>query len=833
MEKSFNRYFLFFFLFINFEMINCILYRKPLTHPIKIVYEYSNLIRTDDTQYIVELLKEAKKIITRLVLCNNIRKITIDNEVMSKCKGDYKFTLTQKLTADIIIFPIYKYFEKPLKNSVQDNFKVYICTLFDKTRVQPSLAILNINDRIDIDKIKNNENYKYIVLLELLRALTDCLGLTKDFLVNKKQLRNNFFSTPLYLVKNSESFKSIKKLYRLSNITIPETEIDFNGNFYISHWSEDSIVKDFRNEKITLESDMGEVSMNLLNDMNYYKVALCDFQFIFKNKCYRVDQKCVTLKEFDSFYLNYGINTKDDNQIICYLSDGNNLQRNQCGVKYGHLLNEILDFSPVIKKFDIRNPIVRKYEIPELVSYKNQTLNLLVQSKKCKVSTPRTIYFQYGDREGNNNIILNKITFNQAQKKFFVTYLTNEENYFKEYLKILNSNGLIRSYSHSLDHNLLIKSFSFDSVRRKYVKLNELNKYQKVYYFIGNYIFFEKDKLYENYLYMKSYFPSNFTYMPISYIYPKKKEVIEKKFKNYKLNMKNLWIVKPVNLFSGKGIHLFKSLNEEKNNNYIISKYLNPHVINGKKYDLRLYVLITGFNPLRIYLNKEGLVRIASSKYTLNINSVDNKFVHLTNTAINTENADYVYPKNSDDSSANKWNLNTYKKYLKSNKINTTLIFEKIKDIVIKTIISGQRTMINTTNELNLNDRNMFNLFGFDILITDKLEPALLEVNTRPFMLIYDKMDKIIKTNLFVDTLNIVGITPFSHEKRFKSFDKDTYTSKINDIVENAFCELTRPRGDFELIFPLKNNIEKYRKFFFRKATKENKKLWIKVLKDK
>ena len=25
-------------------------------------------------------------------------------------------------------------------------------------------------------------------------------------------------------------------------------------------------------------------SMNLLNDMNYYKVALCDFQYIFKNK---------------------------------------------------------------------------------------------------------------------------------------------------------------------------------------------------------------------------------------------------------------------------------------------------------------------------------------------------------------------------------------------------------------------------------------------------------------------------------------------------------------------------------------------------------------------
>jgi len=781
----------------------------------------------------VELLKEGKKIITKLVLCNNIRKITIDNIVMSKCKGDYKFTLTQKLTADIIIFPIYKYFGKPLKNSVQDNFKVFICRQFDKARVQPSVAILNINDKIDIDKIKNNENYKYTTLLELLRALTDCLGLTQDFLISKKQPRNNFFSTPLYLIKYSESFKSIKKLYRLSNITIPETEIHLNGNFYISYWSKDSIVQDFRNEKITLNSDMSEVSMNLLNDMNYYKVALCDFQYIFKNKCYRIDQKCVTLKEFDSLYLNYGINTKYDNQIICYLSDENNLKRNQCGAKYGFLLNEILDFSPVIKKLDIRDPIVRKFEIPELVSYKNQTLNLLVQSKKCKISTPRTIYFQYGDRKESNNIILNKVTFKQTQKKFFVTYLTNEEIYFKEYLKILNSNGLIRSYCHSLDHNLFIKSFSLNSVKRKYVKLNELNKYQKVYHFIGNYIYFEKDILYANYLYMKSYFPKNYTYMPITYTYPKNKDIIEKKFKNYKLNMKNLWIVKPVNLFSGKGIHIFKSLNEEKNKNFIISRYLNSHVINGKKYDLRLYVLITGFNPLRIYLNKEGLVRIASSKYTLNISSVDNKFVHLTNTAINTANADYVYPKNSDDSSANKWNLNTYRNYLKSKEINSTLIFEKIKDIVIKTIISGQRAMINTTNELNLNDRSMFNVLGFDILITDKLEPALLEVNTRPFMFIYDKMDKIIKTNLFVDTLNIVGITPFSHEKKFKSFDKDTHTSKINDNVENAFCELTRPRGDYELIFPLKNNIEKYRKFFFRKATRENKKLWEKVLKDK
>lgn len=124
----------------------------------------------------------------------------------------------------------------------------------------------------------------------------------------------------------------------------------------------------------------------------------------------------------------------------------------------------------------------------------------------------------------------------------------------------------------------------------------------------------------------------------------------------------------------------------------------------------------------------------------------------------------------------------------------------------------------------------MFNLFGFDILINDKLNPILLEVNTRPFMYIYDRMDKVIKTNLFIDALNIIGITPFLHDKNFKSFDKDfSDSNKVNKLVDDAFCELTRPRGDFELIFPLKENIQNYSRFFFKRVSSENKLFWEKI----
>jgi hypothetical protein len=76
--------------------------------------------------------------------------------------------------------------------------------------------------------------------------------------------------------------------------------------------------------------------------------------------------------------------------------------------------------------------------------------------------------------------------------------------------------------------------------------------------------------------------------------------------------------VKPKDGNTGKGVHLFKSL-ESESNEFLISKYVtNPHLINGKKYDLRIYVLVTGLKPLKIYINKEGLARISAQKFTLN-----------------------------------------------------------------------------------------------------------------------------------------------------------------------------------------------------------------------
>jgi hypothetical protein len=73
-----------------------------------------------------------------------------------------------------------------------------------------------------------------------------------------------------------------------------------------------------------------------------------------------------------------------------------------------------------------------------------------------------------------------------------------------------------------------------------------------------------------------------------------------------------------------------------------VSKYLsNPLLIDGHKFDLRVYELITSVDPLKVYVYNEGLVRFASEPYNHDFNKVG-KFSHLTNYSNNKKSENFV-----------------------------------------------------------------------------------------------------------------------------------------------------------------------------------------------
>jgi len=104
-----------------------------------------------------------------------------------------------------------------------------------------------------------------------------------------------------------------------------------------------------------------------------------------------------------------------------------------------------------------------------------------------------------------------------------------------------------------------------------------------------------------------------------------------------------LYILKPAALSCGRGIKIIgKNSNIGKRKGYVASKYISkPHLINGFKYDLRIYVLVTSFDPLRVYMYDEGLVRFATEKYSTKKSGLKKRFVHLTNYSVNKKASNY------------------------------------------------------------------------------------------------------------------------------------------------------------------------------------------------
>ena len=130
---------------------------------------------------------------------------------------------------------------------------------------------------------------------------------------------------------------------------------------------------------------------------------------------------------------------------------------------------------------------------------------------------------------------------------------------------------------------------------------------------------------------------------------------------------------------------------------YVAQRYLHkPYLIDGLKFDLRIYVLITGVLPLRCYIYKEGLARFATEQYNSPMGSnLSNLCMHLTNYAINKESSDFVQNQHTDQSNVgHKRSLSSIFEHIDKNRRSaddktSEDVWEDIKAICVKTIMSG------------------------------------------------------------------------------------------------------------------------------------------------
>lgn len=191
-----------------------------------------------------------------------------------------------------------------------------------------------------------------------------------------------------------------------------------------------------------------------------------------------------------------------------------------------------------------------------------------------------------------------------------------------------------------------------------------------------------------------------FRIMPTTFVLPQDREDFIKEYREGEKNQ--LWIIKPPASYRGDGIKIVhKKSQVPRCAPIIVQKYIqNPYLIRGTKFDLRLYVLVTSVNPLRIYLYSNGLVRFASQKYSNDVRTVANRYVHLTNYCINAQNVKFKVDSDVNAPKGHKWTLETLWRYLESeHNVKVDKVKENLNDLVIKTLICGENGITKHIND--------------------------------------------------------------------------------------------------------------------------------------
>ncbi|XP_029696266.1 tubulin polyglutamylase ttll6 isoform X2 [Takifugu rubripes] len=292
-------------------------------------------------------------------------------------------------------------------------------------------------------------------------------------------------------------------------------------------------------------------------------------------------------------------------------------------------------------------------------------------------------------------------------------------------------------------------SVSLDRVR-------DMKRYQKINHFPGMNEICRKDSLARNMNRMLKLFPKDYNIFPRTWCLP----ADHSDFQAYTRAKKNKsYICKPDTGCQGKGIFITKSYKDIPHEHMICQVYVSrPFIIDGYKFDLRIYVLVTSCDPLRVFMFKEGLVRFCTTKYNEPAHSnVDDVCMHLTNYSINKNSQNFVH----DEDTGSKRKLSTLNKLLESLGCNTEKMWTDIEDAIVKTLISAHPILKHNYHTCFPNHTTCsacFEILGFDVLLDHRLKPWVLEVNHSPSFTTDSPLDCEVKDALLYDTLVLINL---------------------------------------------------------------------------
>jgi len=351
-----------------------------------------------------------------------------------------------------------------------------------------------------------------------------------------------------------------------------------------------------------------------------------------------------------------------------------------------------------------------------------------------------------------------------------------------------------------------------------------LQKWQCINHFPGMTNITRKARMCQNLEIMRKKYPREYSFYPKTFCLPRDIHLFRKNF-GTDGRSENVYIIKPDGGAQGKGIFLTRNVNDIPPNSLCVAQHyiLNPLLIEGKKFDLRIYVLVTSCKPLRVYLFNDGLVRICAEEFARpSTANLDDRCMHLTNYAVNKTSDKFVRDNPTEvegmvGREGNKRSIKWFLEWLRKERGEAIVesLWEKIRYICGATILSiaplllreynnlfGGRDMLYEAsanyNRPNCNDptpadetntfsknsshhyamkdpdckdkckqargdvggSRCFEVLGFDIMLDDHCTPILIETNHLPAFGSDCPVDRSVKKLLMEEVFAIIKARP-------------------------------------------------------------------------